>query len=671
MQERHQSSISNRLLRVLLILFVAMLAIACANIGNPEGGPYDMTPPRLIKADPSNRALGINQQRMRLTFDEYIKLAQQDKIIISPVHQSKPSVMAVGRSVLINFEDSLKPNTTYSIYFDDAIVDNNEDNPLEDFYYTFSTGKTIDSMQIGGIVLDARTLEPVSGLVIGALWADSLISIDSLALRQAFSFVSKTNKLGAFTLRGLRDSLYHVYALKDDDNDYKYNGMTEGFAFLPKQWHTTKLDSIRIDTIKIDSIVRRDTLRRDSLVTRQYTYYSPNDLILRYFVADAQRKGIDKYSRLDSLTIQIEFLDYLKTIPRLRSLDQPNQPIDSLYLGVLQGKKVTYWLRDQNLIKLDSLRFTLSYEKTDSLLHTLTHTDTLTFYKPRVARDRPAQSERVESPLKITFSSASDILSGTRADSLILTSSLPLASVNRNHITLHKVIDSMTIVQPYELEQDKHNPLRYYILFDRQYGARYKVKVDSAGLTSLYGHTSDSLVYEQRMSQETELGALRIRLNGLEAKANVVVELLDKSDKLLLAKMAHQVDSTQAQPKVDSLLSQMLIPEVKMIQPTGGVTYTVTFDDLKPAEYFLRMYLDEDGDGKWSTGCYPHTQPEPVYYSSATYAVKKGFTIDEVWEPLRLPLDKQKPELLRKAKLEAKPKREDKNIEYYRKHPPR
>lgn len=671
MQEKHPLSVSERLLRVILALFVAMLAIACANVGNPEGGPYDMTPPRLVKAEPARGALEVDQQRMRLTFDEYIKLSQQDKIIISPAHQSKPSVMAVGRSVLIRFEDSLKPNTTYSVYFDDAIVDNNEDNPLEDFYYTFSTGKTIDSMQIGGMVLDARTLEPVADLLIGALWADPAVD-DSLALKRSFSFVSKTNKLGAFTIRGLRDSLYQVYALKDDDSDYKYNGTSEGFAFAQERWRTAKLDSIRVDTIKIDSIVRRDTLTRDSLVRRPYTYYYPNDLVLRYFVPHGQRMGIDKYGRADSLVLQIDFLHQLKALPRLSSLDKLNAPADSLYVGVLDGKKATYWLRDQSLIGLDSLRFALEYDKTDSLLRISTHTDTLTFYKPRATRERPAKSERVESPLKITFSSASDILSGTRADSLILTSSLPLASVDRKRITLRKVVDSTTTVQPYELEQDTLNPLRYYMLFDRQYGARYKVKIDSAGLMSLYGHASDSLIYEQRMSQEADLGALQIRLKGLDTKANVVIELLDKSDKLLLIKLAQLVDSAEAHPKVDSLLSQVLMPEAKAkaVQPSGGM-YTATFGELKPAEYYLRMYLDEDGDGQWSSGRYPSTQPEPVYYSPATYAVKKGFTTDEVWEPLALPLDKQKPEALRKAKPETKPKREDKNIEYYRKHPRR
>lgn len=683
--------------RFITSILAVVLLWACANIGNPEGGPFDVTPPRLIKAKPERGATAVSAQRIVLEFDEFVKLSGQDKIIISPPQHKPPIIVASGRTVSVKLADSLRPNTTYSVYFDDAVVDNNEDNPLENLEYSFSTGTHIDSMQFGGVVLDAETLEPVAGLAVGAYlsgaWQDSLVFKDS------FPYGSKTNKQGRFVVRGLPDSLYRIFALKDDDNDYRYKKDAEGFAFLSTAFKTTKLDSIKTDTIRIDSIVRRDTLYRDSLVTYNHTYYYPNELVLRYFAPQNRRRGLERSNREDSLRITLDFAEELGEAPVLHSLDKPTDNPEALYYPTLSGRSVSYWLRDKELIGADSIRFTITYSKTDSLMQLVEQRDTLTFMKPRVKEERkkPKKDEdakRAENSFKLSLSGASGILASTPKDSLILSANLPIDSLSEQSIRLEMTLDSVYKPQPYRLERDKLNTLRYNLLFERQYGAKYRVKIDSGVIHSIYGQVADSLHYEQSVEEENALGALLVKVEGLSAKDAYVAQLLDKGGNVLLShalKPAEvKTDSLQAEvqlgdkptndkPKLEAKVSSSdggkgdsahNVDSLANASGTEEVTHetalAITFQDLKPDTYYLRMFVDDNADGLWTSGDYPHRLPELMFYSPDKYEVKKSFTTSEVWKPLSIPPSKQKPLDLLKTKPEEKRKRQDKNKEYYK-----
>lgn len=740
------------------ILAIALLW-ACANIGNPEGGPFDVTPPRLIKAKPEPRSTGVTAQRLVLEFDEFIKISGQDKIIVSPPQHKPPIITANGRSISVKLLDSLRPNTTYSIYFDDAVVDNNEDNPLEDLDYTFSTGSKVDTMRLGGVVLDAENLEPISGLVIGAYVAGSWQ--DSLVFKESFPFASKTNKQGRFVVRGLQDTVYRIFALKDDDNDYRYKKDAEGFAFLSTPFKTTKLDSIKTDTIRIDSIVRRDTLYRDSLVTYNHTYYYPNELVLRYFKPQNQRRGLERSTREDSLRIVLDFIQPPKQAPLLRSIDKPTAAYEDLYYPIISGRSVTYWLRDKELIGADSIRFAIEYERTDSLMQISQQRDTLTFMKPRVKEDKkkpkkPNEEQVPENPFKLNFAGATGLMASTPMDSLSLRSNLPIQSLREGQIQLEVSLDSVYKAQPYRLQRDSLDALRYNLLFERQYGAKYRLRVDSGAIQSIYGHTSDSLKYEQSVEAENALGALQIRIEGLDTDRSCIVQLLDKGDKVLLSQALRPAPSTneapgstsvdqgtnaeeknkpqdpklpntsdapqglkptvnnkgttsratnkapQAKTSSEALTNNSTAEEVhsttseaKQIKdnqgnkvstdriiPQGestnypkeenpnkakpGKAWLVEFKALKPDTYYLRMFVDDNADGQWTSGDYPSRLPEAMYYSPEKYEVKKSFTTSETWKPLALPLNKQKPLDLLKNKPEEKRKREDKNKEYYK-----
>lgn len=655
----------------LIFLYTSILGIlwSCANTGSPEGGPYDTTPPRLVGASPQQGATNVTGSRFVLKFDEFVKLSgQQEKLIISPASQTPARVTASGKNVYIRLEDSLLPNTTYSFYFDDAIVDNNEDNPLEQFSYTFSTGSTLDSMQISGVLLDARSLEPVAGAIIGAHFSSSVT--DSTLAKTPFTYVSKTNKMGRFTMRGLKDSTYHIFALTDNDNNYLYNLPAEGIAFSSESYRTSKHDSVRTDTIKVDSIVRRDTLRRDSLVTYQHTYYAPSDVVLRYFINEPRAQRLLKHERRDSVLCRLEFASVLDSLPRVNCLDYPDEAQDKLFYSTADGQFVEYWLRDERLIVADSLRLAITYPKTDSLGQPTPQSDTLTFFRPTKPAASPRKAkEKFEdrSPFRLSLATTKGIRAQTPSDTLYLTTTLPVDVIADSLIRLEIMIDSLYQVAPISVRQHHLDRKRFELMFDKVYGQKYRVSIDSARLYSIYQHPADSIGIEGRTEAEAELGTLELKILGADSLLRV--ELLDKSGQTLMSDYTLSVaksDSVIAQP--DSLLGAFLASDsLTLRRDTLGMPIRrIVFRDLKPNEYFVRAYVDRNADGQWTTGRYPDREPELMYYSHEVYAIKKGFTTSEQWSPTARSLAEQKPESLRKVKPEEKRRREDKNIEYYR-----
>lgn len=148
--------------KYIAILLVIIGFYACASTGSPDGGPYDEDPPKFIRAIPEPNATNNTRKKISIEFDEFIKLENaSEKVIISPPQKESPEVKTSGKRVLVEFFDTLQENTTYTIDFGDAIVDNNEGNPLGQFSYAFSTGDKIDTMQVSGTILNAENLEPI------------------------------------------------------------------------------------------------------------------------------------------------------------------------------------------------------------------------------------------------------------------------------------------------------------------------------------------------------------------------------------------------------------------------------------------------------------------------------------------------------------------------------
>lgn len=225
---------------ILLLLTMAVGFLSgCANRSAPEGGPYDETPPRLLAAKPIGGSVLVSPKKITLRFDEIVQVKDAlNKVVVSPPQKDAPEISALGKKVVIKFQDSLKKNTTYVINFSDAICDINENTPLKDFTFSFSTGERLDSMRISGCVLDAWTLEPVKDLRVG-VHADLA---DSAVYKLPLFRVGPISERGFFSINNIPDSLYHVFAIQDLDRNFMLSQTGEGLAFSKQVYHTLVID---------------------------------------------------------------------------------------------------------------------------------------------------------------------------------------------------------------------------------------------------------------------------------------------------------------------------------------------------------------------------------------------------------------------------------------------
>ena len=161
----------NKTTHISLFTLLALLLTfySCANKGvGPQGGPKDETPPQMQKEVPENGTLNFSGKTIILYFNEYVQLDKvADNVMISPPQQKPPVIKAIGKRVIVAFEEPLRDSTTYTIDFGSAICDNNEKNPMQGYSYSFSTGDHIDTLEIKGQVLNARDLNPMSGITVG------------------------------------------------------------------------------------------------------------------------------------------------------------------------------------------------------------------------------------------------------------------------------------------------------------------------------------------------------------------------------------------------------------------------------------------------------------------------------------------------------------------------
>ncbi|MBR5541716.1 MAG: Ig-like domain-containing protein, partial [Bacteroides sp.] len=264
-----------------LLLMLVIIGYSCASMGTPDGGPYDELPPKFVKSTPSLRAVNIKSKKFELEFDEFIKLEKaSEKVIVSPPQMEQPEIKVVGKKVVGELFDTLKESTTYTIDFSDAIVDNNESNPMGHFTYSFSTGASIDTMEVSGTVLNAEDLEPIKGIQVGLHKNLN----DSALTTLPFDRVSRTDSRGHFIIRGVSPGKYRIYALMDGNQNFLFDSKTEMVAFSDSIIIPSMMPSTRQDTLW------KDTLTIDTIKTIRYTRFMPDDIILRAFKEENTRQ---------------------------------------------------------------------------------------------------------------------------------------------------------------------------------------------------------------------------------------------------------------------------------------------------------------------------------------------------------------------------------------------
>ena len=366
----------DRKLAALPPLLALMMLAACANIGTPDGGPYDEDPPRVVNTSPKQGATHVKHSKVILEFDENIKLENAyEKVVISPPQVNMAEISASGKRITVELQDTLLPDRTYTIDFADAIQDNNEGNPMGDYAFTFATGEQLDTFQVSGYVLNAEDLEPIKGMLVGLYTlGDSSVTDDlpdSVFRTTPFERISRTDSRGHFVVKGLNPDLYYrAFALSDADGDYMFSQKSERIAFSHERIRSSARPDIRYDTVWHDSI------HYDSIVPVPYTHFYPDDILLLAFTEGGQDRAFLKSERkeLNKFTLFFTAPDSMEPVVEGIDFDATGAFVVEKTSG---NDTLTYWLRDSLLYYRDTLTIAFTYRATDTLGMLQQRTDTL------------------------------------------------------------------------------------------------------------------------------------------------------------------------------------------------------------------------------------------------------------------------------------------------------
>lgn len=597
-----------------LFAFAAIIGIySCANRGlGPTGGPKDLTPPVVLKITPPDKTTNFHGKRVDVQFNKIVQLDHPlDKIVISPPQMEQPSAVSTGRRVTVTFNDSLKNNTTYTIDFGGSIKDYNEGNVLKHFTTSFSTGSTIDSMQVGGIVLDARNLNPVPEVFTG-IYSNLA---DSAFTHFPMMRIGKTFETGRFSILGMKPGTYRVYALKDMDGDYKFSQPGEGIAFNEMPIHTSFKMDVYNDTI------RKDSVTIDTIKQVPYVHYMPDTLTLLYFHEEFFRQRFVRAERPTGDKVMLYFSAPNDTLPHLKPFGfQWKTP--PLLQQSLHKDTITYWFTDTLAAKTDTLRFVLHYAKSDSIGKLVPTFDTLLLRRHDIQRSKIMKKElklrKGEKPPKPVIETAkieTNVLQTMEmAEPIRLSFLSPILEVDSTRIHLFQKVDTLWKPVHFTFHKDDDVGLNFTIIYPYQSDESFKFAIDSAAFRDLHGLWSDKYQAIFKVRALDEYSSLIIHLTN--PMPHVVFELLDANDQVLRT-MKEQADNNS------------------------------TFQYVMPGTYYLRLFVDSNDNGKWDTGDFAKkTEPEKVYYFPEKIVLRVNWDVEEDWNPTAIPLYKQKPKIL-------------------------
>ncbi len=624
------------LLAAFLTSQFTFLISGCARMGSPDGGWFDDDPPRILGSIPAEQETGVTQRKMTIYFDEYIKLADPaQNVIVSPPQLEMPEISAKGKRIVIALQDTLLPNTTYTIDFSDAITDNNEGNALGNYTYTFSTGEQIDTFEVSGYVVDAANLEPVKGISVG-LYSDLA---DSAFRTKPLLRVARTDGSGHYCIRGVAPGEYRIYALQDVDGDYRYTQKSEMIAFSHQTYKPWAGPDTRQDTIW------RDSLHIDNILQVPYTHFYPDDVVLLAFQVPQTDRYLLKMDRqeADHFTMFFSYGDSL--LPVIQGL---NFDADSAFVIETTPKKdtITYWLRDTTLINQDTLRMDITYRMTDTLGNLVLQTDSAvevlakTPYEKRMKalkkemedwqKEQEKKKKREEAydsifPVKMLQVKYDIPQSITPGEKLAITMPTPLAALDTSAIHLYSQIDSLWYRTPYEFRRCDSLLRQFTVTADWHYGTEYSFEVDSAAFTDIYGVVSPAYKTGIKVRSLDEYSSIVLQLSGV-SDTGIVVQLLNSSD-----------------------------AAVREIRATSSGR--AKFDNVMPGTYYVRAFVDRNGNGLWDTGDYDaDQQPEDVYYYSREIEAKAKWDITQQWNLTARKRHQQKPDKIVKQKPDKQKK---------------
>ena len=564
--------------RYFAICAVAILMIRCANVVTPSGGPKDDKSPVVIEASPENNSTDFNGKTIHLTFDEFVTLNNpSNNVMISPPMSKKPTYRTSGKSLIIRFEEPLKPNTTYSINFGDAIKDLHEGNVFKGYTFNFSTGQSIDSLSLKGKVISASTLAPMEGFVIGLYSNDNeTLTIDSMPYRIKPEYITTTDKQGNFEFSGLADKDYLIFALKDNNSNLIYDLPNEEIAFyqdLVKPYYIeNQIVKVAVnDTLANDSIAAADsTFEIKKPEYPSYTLYSfvQEDSIQKIFKKELVEEGLLRFVfRYPAENVEIKVLEELPDTFNILPVYSTRKDTVSWYFTPC---KDSLWISINDGVNIsDTTHYSLKPRKS-------------------VSRKRRTQEEETVKHLMIKNNLKGNKLKPEQP--LVFTFNEPIVKVNQP--------DSM------HFEKVDEFGLKYQIINNLKPENKYQITIPDSVFFGISGVSNDSIKLNFSVQEESAFGNIYITVEVPENIPQVIIELTTDNGKTI---------------------DKQII--------TG--TQELSFEYLDPGKYKLKAILDLDKNGIWSPGHFgKKLQPEKIIFYNGILEVRANWDIDldEPWK---------------------------------------
>ncbi|MGB5648115.1 Ig-like domain-containing protein [Muriicola sp.] len=476
-------AITKRFIAGLFLLFMALALHQCARRGSPTGGPKDTQAPVLIKAEPENLTINFKSNKIRLYFDEYIKLQDvQNQLIVSPPFLYPPDISPQGgasKYVELTIKDTLRENTTYTLNFGQSIVDNNENNPSSYLTYVFSTGDYIDSLALLGVVKDAFSKETDEFISVMLYEIDTAYT-DSIINKKPPNYITNTqDSTTIFRLQNLKAGKYRLIAVKDEGKNNLYDAVTDKIGFVE--------DTI---TLPSDSIYLLNLFR-------EVPKYGPSTP--KFSAANKIIFGYNGYNEQLQINPITPIPDSIRT-----------------YVAKEPGKDtLNYWFTP---FEVDSLIFEVLNER-------IQKRDTFTVKTRKLPSDSLVLSPKYRGTIGFL-------------DTMAIGANIPILQIDTSRASL---TNKDTIPQALKIQLDTLGNSMVFD-FDKEPNETYSLSILPGALTELFGATNDTLLYKLKTGSYADYGNLRIRLEGavtypiilqlIEPKGKMVRSIISEEDML-------------------------------------------------------------------------------------------------------------------------------------------
>ncbi len=576
------------------IVVLGMLLHSCANRGYPEGGPKDETAPQIVNADPENGTLNFAKRRANIYFDEFVQLKNiTEKFMISPPQKKKPLVKLRGKRVLIEFQDTLKENTTYSLDFGDAIVDNNESNPMGEYRYSFSTGASMDTMRVGGNVYDAYTGKPLENMYV--MLYDQ--HADSIPMREVASYVARTDTAGYFSITNIKQAYYRIIAIQDNNRNYMFESPAEKVGFLDSLIYPVCFP-----------LTKRDTASEDTTAMISYTAFGPENIAIYAFEEEQNQQYLIEWERA-----QRNKFSFIFALPRKDEFKINILGIDEgedwfINEHSINNDTINIWVKDSLIYNRDTLSVEINYMKTDTLglLTSVVDTLNLNFTTKKKVEKKKKDKKKTEEPeVKKTKFLNTTVNIGASLDINAVVKfkfDEPVMTDVSDKVMLYMLRDTVKIEQEINIVGDSLKIREFTLQYQWVPEAKYILEVDSASIYSIYNLHNDKIEKEFSIKSEDVYG--KILLNVKNVDMPIIVQLIKGKE------------------------------EPKVLQSQRGEEEGIyTFEYLRAGEYGFRIIKDINGNGKWDTGNYLERRyAEEIIYFDKSIKVRENWDFEQTWE---------------------------------------